>query len=678
MNKKIPFFHQIRFRLVFGFLVPVIFIIILGVVSYNKASNQIIVTYEESVEQTVNMMNRYLSLTFNTVQSNYKNYLNDSELQKFFKGLYDDDPEKHFNIPATYDDTFDGAVTGDNLISDIYMLSDIEKSIATTKTTESGLLSAFAETTQGQIVSNNKNLYYLFGNQCSADEKLNTTSNDYAARLVRYFNNAPAIMVIDFKRSIIDETLATLDGGPGSYVGLITCDNVEFLSSNSAVHEGNVFIDMEYVIEAQNSDSINGSLYVDNGNYLFLYSKIDTRNAMVCALIPRENILGQTSEIQMFTFIIVILASVTAIALGFILSSQYSNAINKIISITKQVAEGDLSVNITTNRKDEFRLLTDGLSDMLDKMQSLVSGIKDVNDELSNATNDMTDASLYFLNSSENIKNEIIQMQTGIKQLDDETSDCMGQMDSLSHIIGEVANNSSQIDTLAKSTANVVTSGLDSVKQLKESTGSTIKITSTIIESIENLAEKSKAIGSIIKTINEIAEQTNLLSLNASIEAARAGEAGKGFSVVAMEIQKLADESLASAEKIATIINEIEENTSVATDVVRKAEHIVDGQSKAVDLTADTFNHIHTQVTDLLHALELINASITSMEEGRNSTLNSITAISSISVQAASGTNNVREAALSQSASIDGLDKSAKLLERRATELSVLLEKFRV
>lgn len=92
--------------------------------------------------------------------------------------------------------------------------------------------------------------------------------------------------------------------------------------------------------------------------------------------------------------------------------------------------------------------------------------------------------------------------------------------------------NTTQISDLAKEAEGGIETGRSSVNHLKESTGSTTRIT-----------------GKIIGTINEIAEQTNLLSLNASIEAARAGEAGKGFSVVAQEIRKLADESVHSAEE---------------------------------------------------------------------------------------------------------------------------------
>ena len=214
--------------------------------------------------------------------------------------------------------------------------------------------------------------------------------------------------------------------------------------------------------------------------------------------------------------------------------------------------------------------------------------------------------------------------------------------------------------------------------QLKESTNSTTQITESIIETIENLAEKSKSIATIIEAINEIAEQTTLLSLNASIEAARAGEAGKGFAVVAQEIRKLADESIRSAEEIAQIVQEIEGNTKEATDVERKAENIVGDQQKAVALTTESFDSIGKQVSGLLEALEIINKNVISMEEDRNTTLSSISAITAISAQTAAGASNVNDTVKKQAVSIDDLDQAADVLEGRAKELSEILSGFRV
>ena len=486
------------------------------------------------------------------------------------------------------------------------------------------------------------------------------------------------MLVIDFKPSVLENTLFSLDGGEGSVVGFVTCDGTEYLSSLSAPAEGNAFAGKPYVDEAFASEENSGSFYVENREYLFLYSKIGSRNAMICALIPQANIIGQTADIKNVSLILVVAASIVAILLGSLLAKQYGGSIYYFIRQLKKVSDGDLTIEVHSRRNDEFRLLAEGICDMIAHMKKLVSGLKDVNEELSRAATDMSAASSHFLTTSHDIQNQVSEMRHGIEKLDEGSEDCMQQMDSLSGTIGSVSTHSNQISDLATGTASAIHTGIESVEHLKENSSSTIQITSNIVDTIGKLTEKSKAIGSITEAINEIAEQTNLLSLNASIEAARAGESGRGFAVVAQEIQKLADQSLRSSGEIARIIEEIEATTVEATQVARQAEVIVDDQNRAVGSTTDSFRQIDSKVEELLRSLQQINDSVSDMEQQRSTTLSAISDISSVSAETAAGSSNVQSAAERQLQAIQNLDKATSALAARSEELTTLLSGFRV
>ncbi len=305
------------------------------------------------MDQTVSMMNQYLTLSFDTVQSNYKGYMNDDTLQKYLNGLFDNDASAVYNTPNTYEDTFIKAVT-----------------------TETGLLSAYLESSRGQILSADKAKYYLFGNQSEVDDKLGTDSSKYSVRLARYFSNAPAMLIIDFKPGVLDNTLSSLDGGEGSLVGFVTCDGTEYLSSRPEDAEDNIFVGKPYVDEAFASEDSSVSSYVEeaDGEYLFLYSKIGARNAMLCALIPQANIIGQTADIKNVSLVLVIAASIVAILQGSLLAGQYGGSIYYFIRRLKKVSAGDLTIEVHSKRNDEFQLLAEGICDMIAHMKKLVSG----------------------------------------------------------------------------------------------------------------------------------------------------------------------------------------------------------------------------------------------------------------------------------------------------------------
>ncbi|MCP5496153.1 MAG: hypothetical protein H7A23_16520 [Leptospiraceae bacterium] len=129
----------------------------------------------------------------------------------------------------------------------------------------------------------------------------------------------------------------------------------------------------------------------------------------------------------------------------------------------------------------------------------------------------------------------------------------------------------SRIKNLGESTVTIMQDGQDTYKkaiQTRDITLSSRKSLNETIDVVRDMKEQSEKIYNISKTINDIADQTGLLSLNASIEAARAGEHGKGFSVVAMEVQKLADRSIQSSKEINTIIHATVKNIEKASKMI--------------------------------------------------------------------------------------------------------------
>ncbi len=134
-----------------------------------------------------------------------------------------------------------------------------------------------------------------------------------------------------------------------------------------------------------------------------------------------------------------------------------------------------------------------------------------------------------------------------------------GNITDMGKVFTEIAGNVEHLGLLASEMQKVSSESAVFMEELSNANSQTSKAFSQVAQQIHTTNESTKKIREATELITSIAEQTNLLSLNASIEAARAGEAGRGFSVVATEIQKLAEQSSSSAEIIKNVIDELAE-----------------------------------------------------------------------------------------------------------------------
>ncbi len=675
-HSSIPFYLKLRTKLIASFMIPVLCIIVLGVVSYKQASNAIIKNYENSANETIAMMNRYIKLAIDTVKFNYKPTLSDDELSKYFRGIMEDTDGRAY--ASSYKKTLARDVNSNTLLSNIYIISDEQISIVTGTPTTSKIYTAYTETPEGALVKDNPFAYYVFGNQCDADTYLGTDSTEYSLRLARHLTSGTAIMLIDFMPSMLTETLSSMDAGQGGYTALITQDGTEFFADGTSGKNA-LFGGTDFYQSIAGTEEAGMKYVTYNGaDYLFLYSPLVEQAAMLCTLIPRSTVLAQADSIKTVAMVMVIFAVIIATLLGCLLSAHINGNIYRILKQLEEVADGDLTIQLHAKSKDEFALLADGVNSMAESMKHLITNVTLASNSLNDAATQVSSSSATFMQTSQDIQDAISEIDTGITQLDDNSANCLTQMDTLSGKISDVTNDTNSITALTESTSSSISAGISSMNVLTESAKKTSEITDSVIQAIEALSEKSRSIGQIVESINSIANETNLLSLNASIEAARAGEAGRGFAVVAEQIRQLADQSAASAKQIQLIINDITANTGEVVSIAKEAEATVEHQEKAVSQTTESFLTMDKQIHTLIDSIAAISENMRNMEAARSTTLNAIEGISTISAETAAGSANVRTTVTSQHDAISTLETASEILQDRAAELTELLRQFKI
>jgi methyl-accepting chemotaxis protein len=667
----------IRFKLIASFMVPIAFIILLGIVSYQKAANSIVSNYETATVQSINMAGEYMRFGFEAVEASAVQYMEDDSVSKYFLNMYKNDAMEYGNKQRTITNLLRAKKATDDFVEEIYLLSDQVTPITTVKELDDNIYGGFVETDTGSYLKKNPTKKVWIGNDEYLNSKLGTTTSDYSLRFVRKFTSAEALLVIDVSADTVNTIMQNLNFDQSGLLGIVAEDGKEItLVSQEEV----VFYDEKFYRNAIDAKDITGSDYVDykGQDYLFMYSKIGNTGALICALIPKETITNQAEGIKQVTIVIVIIACIMAVLTGIGISNGIDKTIKEIIAGLKKAAKGDLTVTFNSKRKDEFHILINEIQNTFLNMKHLIQQVKELSGEVSVSTVNVSKTSEMFLKSTEGISTAMFEIEQGISQQAKDAEECLIQMDHLSQKIVLVSDNTLEITQIADKTKLSIKDGTVVTTDLNHQTESTIQITTSIISEIEKLAEKSLSISKIINVINEIANQTNLLSLNASIEAARAGEYGKGFAVVASEIRKLAEQSQGSVNDIKKIIGSIQDDTRSVVIIAKRAEDVLRLQESAVKNTTDSYHNINASVENLMTYINYITENVSNIEEARISTLGAIENISAVLEEIAASTSTVNQTSKEQLSSVETLNKSAGNLNENANNLVMAVHKFQV
>jgi methyl-accepting chemotaxis protein len=214
------------------------------------------------------------------------------------------------------------------------------------------------------------------------------------------------------------------------------------------------------------------------------------------------------------TFLVLIIISV----LSFLVGSRISKQLNRAVAALNSMAEGNLSVDIQSDSKDETGNLLYAMKTMQGRMSEVVAKVQSAADNVASG--------------SQQLSATAQQLSQGATEQAASAEEISSSMEEMTSSIHHNTDNSTQTEKIAKMSALDAKEGGRAVNET--------------VAAMKSIAAK-------ISIIEEIARQTNLLALNAAIEAARAGEHGKGFSVVASEVRKLAERSQAAAGEINTL-----------------------------------------------------------------------------------------------------------------------------
>ncbi|HZK33940.1 MAG TPA: methyl-accepting chemotaxis protein [Bacillota bacterium] len=395
-------------------------------------------------------------------------------------------------------------------------------------------------------------------------------------------------------------------------------------------------------------------------------------------LVPNKQLMAPISEIGMLTIILSILAILFALVLGVVLAIRIGGPIQEVITSADAAAGGDLTVMPHIDRSDEFGLLNKSITSMVTSMRSLISQVSNITQRVIESASIVSNTSQQVSQSSDEISRVISDISQGANEQASDMEQGVFMMQNLADKMGTVSHHSNQIESVSNKTVNLTSQGLETVQNLGKTTQENTEITHAIVSDIEKLDIHSRSIGNIVKVIEDIAEQTNLLSLNASIEAARAGKYGKGFSVVAAEVQKLAEQTVDAISDISSIVKDTQEQTHQTVDRAQSVERVVEAQNKAVQTTLDIFNTISSSMQNLVAEIGKISDVVDDIENSKNHVVSSMENVSAVAQQSAASSQEATASTEEQLAVIEELASFASELDQTAKDLSEAIAVFKL
>lgn len=282
---------------------------------------------------------------------------------------------------------------------------------------------------------------------------------------------------------------------------------------------------------------------------------------------------------------------------AWVIAGQIVHPLRKALMVANRIAEGDLSNEVQSQRRDELGQLQRSMSQMTLNLRGLVGNISDNARQIASAAEELSAVTE--------------QTRAGVNNQRDETEQVATAMNQMLATAQEVARHAEQA-SIAAGQANqqaelgdqVVTDAVAQIEHLAHEMARSS-------EAMLGLQRESQKIGSVLDVIKSVSQQTNLLALNAAIEAARAGEAGQGFAVVADEVRSLARRTQQSAEEIEELIGGLHRGTQQAADIMDYSRTLTDN---SVGLTRNAGDAL-TEIARTVAIIQEMNPQIAAAAE---------------------------------------------------------------
>ncbi len=314
------------------------------------------------------------------------------------------------------------------------------------------------------------------------------------------------------------------------------------------------------------------------------------------------------SSVQMQMPTVAAIGIVLAVLLALGITNSITRPLIETLRVAELIAKGDLTANLSSNRRDEPGMLMNAVATMNENLKNIIHDVRNGVDSVARSASEIAAGNMDLSSRTEQQSAAVVETAAS--------------MEELTSTVALNAENAKHARTLAQEASVNATEGS--------------QIAQKVIDTMKNVRQSSHRISEITTVINSIAFQTNILALNAAVEAARAGDQGKGFAVVAAEVRTLAQRSAQSAKEIENLIGEsvefvdtgynlvegagdamsrIEGSVAQVRDIMSEIAAATDEQSRGISQIAQAMAEMDTTTQQNAALVEESSAAASSLED---------------------------------------------------------------
>jgi len=396
------------------------------------------------------------------------------------------------------------------------------------------------------------------------------------------------------------------------------------------------------------------------------YAPVGLNNWYIGTTQDSEEFMSAVNSIRNSTIIIGITAVTITVIVFFLIATIMLKPINSAVQGLKDIAtgEGDLTMRLTVNSKDEIGELAKWFNTFMEKLQEIIRQIAQNSRHVDDSSTELSAIAAQLSSNAETTASRASSVAASAEEMSTNIGNVAAAMEQSS-------TNTSMVASAAEEMNSTISEIAQNAEKARGVSHDAVDKSRSAFNRMADLGKAAQAIGKVTETIKEISEQTKLLSLNATIEAARAGESGKGFAVVANEIKELSNQTAIATLDIKNQIDEVQSMTELSIKEIDQISTVINGVSEIVSAIA-------AAVEEQSSATDEISGNINQVSRGIEDVNENINQSSSVAQEITQDIAKVNTAAAEISSGSGQIKSSANNLNEMAKELNAIVGKFKV